>query len=703
MLASELISQACNVPKQQVEKSIGLFAEGATLPFIARYRKEATGGLSETELREIQIKYSYYEQLETRKKSVLVAIKDLGKLSPDLHKRIQTCFDKRLLEDLYAPYKKSRKSKADVAIEKGYLPLAELILAQTDKRSKAEILAGYASEALEGARHIVAQTVANMTCHRQWLRKKIAQQAMITSKRSKKDKDEKTKFDMYADFSEPIKRAASHRILAIRRGENEKYLSWKLLLDEDKSKAYLKHQIVKNKAFALAGDLELAIDDAYKRLLFPALENECFAAKSTEAEDDAIAVFAKNLEQLLMKAPAGEHVVMGVDPGFRTGCKLAVLDKTGGFLEGATIFPTPPKEDLARASQKVLDLIHRHKIAFIAIGNGTASKETLSFFKTVLAKLDHKPVAVIVSEAGASVYSASSLAVAEYPDLDVTIRGAISIGQRLQDPLAALVKIEPKAIGVGQYQHDVNQKQLKEALDFTIQWAVNQVGVDVNTASASLLSYVSGIGPVLAQNICAYRQKQGAFRDRNTLLKVPKLGPKVFQQCAGFLRIKSARNPLDQSAIHPESYTVVTKLAKAIGVSVGDLIGGHEKLEHLVVANFVTDTCGEATLQDIIKELKKPGLDPRDSFAYADFDAAIDDISDLELGMTLEGVVTNVTNFGAFVDIGVHQDGLIHISNLSDNFVKHPQDVIALGEAVKVKVLEVDQDRKRIQLVRVIS
>ena len=696
--AIQTLSQTCNISQSQAKHALELFDEGATLPFIARYRKEATGGLDETQLRTLQTHYTHYTQLEDRKSTILSAIKEQGKLTPDLEKSIQDCREKQLLEDIYLPYKVKRKTKADVAIEKGFLPLAELLLKQRDNRSKKDILQPYPTEALEGALHIVTQRIAVNPNYRQWLRQLMVKTGVITTKLSSKNTEEKSKFDMYTDFSEPLHRSASHRILAIRRGSDEKQLSWKIVVDTDRAITYLKNQLIKNASFSLIDSVNEAIEEAYKKYLLPSLQTDCFNAKCEEAETESISVFSKNLHSLLMGAPLGSKVVMGIDPGFRTGCKVAIVDETGRYTQSTTIYPTIPNQKKQEAEPTIVKLLNTHKVAFIGIGNGTASKETMQFIKALLKKNELEAIPVIVNEAGASVYSASEIAIEEYPQLDVSIRGAISIAHRLQDPLSELVKIDPKSIGVGQYQHDVNQTQLKEALGFTTESAVNTVGVDLNTASSALLSYVSGIGPKLAKNISAYRNENGPFISRKALLKVPKLGPKVFQQCAGFLRIKSAKQPLDNSAIHPEAYTIVTQMAADLNTPLSDLIGNSEKVDQLKLHNYVTDSIGLPTLRDISAELKKPGLDPRAEFTYASFDDAVDDISDLSIGMALEGYVTNVTNFGAFVDIGVHQDGLVHISKLSNTFVKNPHDIVSAGDLIKVTVIELDLARKRIQL-----
>ncbi len=655
--------------------TLTLLDEGATIPFIARYRKERTFGLDETQLRLIQIKYEFYTTLFTRQKSILKSMTEQGALTAHLKEKIEATRDKQSLEDLYLPYKKGRKTKADIAIEKGYEPLAKQLLSQTltERPSK---------EALEGACHIVAQKISDNAAYRQYIRKEMLSYGQLKTKVTRKFKAEKTKFDMYYDFTERLSHAASHRVLAIRRGEKEKIINWKIIVDEARMLSFLERHIIKNKNFSLLQVLQYTIKEAYTKSLSPSIQKECFTLKVDEAEVASISVFAKNFEKLLLAPPVGAKVIMGIDPGFRTGCKIAIVDKTGVYKDTATIFPVPPVQKMAEAERIVLAFLSKYKVDLIAIGNGTGSKETMVFIKALIKKESLTVIPVIVNEAGASVYSASELAIEEYPQLDVTVRGAISIAHRLQDPLAEFVKIDPKAIGVGQYQHDVNQGALKKSLSFSTETVVNKIGVDLNTASASLLTYISGIGPTLAQNILRYRHQNGSFKTRKALLKVPKLGAKAFEQCAGFLRIKEGGDPLDNTAIHPESYNLATKISS-----------NTRELSH-----YVTDTVGLPTLQHIADELLKPSVDPRAEFSYANFDDEVDDIADLKEGMSLEGVVTNVTNFGAFVDIGVHQDGLIHISKLSNTFVKDPHDIVSVGDTVKVTVMTVDAQMKRISL-----
>jgi protein Tex len=709
---TDYLCEDCNLSVASIRATLALFAEGATIPFIARYRKERTGGLDETQLKNLHTRHTYYETLRERQETVLNAITEQNKLTPELQKAIDVCRDKQTLEDLYLPYKQRRKTKADIADEQGLTPLAELILAQQASGSRDSLVAPFVSKdgpittadlALEGAGHILSQRVSDDANHRQRLRDLILQTGILTTKISSKFKDTPTKFDMYAAFTEPLRLSASHRLLAIRRGDKEGILSWKITINEDNFREDLRRRYIRNPSFVFTPALRGAIDEAFSKTLYPSLQKACFTLKCEDAEKDSISVFAKNLENLLMAPPAGAAVIMGIDPGFRTGCKLAIVDATGHYKDTATIYPVPPHSKFKEAEDVVLRMIATYNVRYIAIGNGTGSKETMQFIKAVIKAHTLDVTPVVVNESGASVYSASDIAVAEYGHLDITVRGAISIAHRLQDPLAELVKIDPKAIGVGQYQHDVNQTQLKDALTFTTELAVNAIGVDINTASSALLTYIAGIGPTIAQNVVAYREKNGPFLDRKTILKVAKLGPKAYEQCVGFLRIKNAKNPLDDSAIHPESYTLVERMAQNIHCPIKTLIGNREKINQIQLATYVSDTIGLPTLQDITKELLKPGVDPRAEFRYATFADAIDDIADLKEGMQLEGVVTNVTNFGAFVDIGVHQDGLIHISKLSKTFVKNPHDCISVGEPVKVTVLAVDMGLKRIQLGRVLE
>jgi protein Tex len=687
-----------------VKATLSLFDEGATIPFIARYRKERTSGLDETQIRLIQTRYDYYTVFFSRQETILKTIREQGKLTPQLSSSIEQCRDKQRLEDLYLPYKQRRKTKADVAVEMGFDPLAQSMLSQKSTESRQALLREFKDPdaAIQGAQHIIAQSISDNAEYRLWIRNLMMRFGLLKTKVTTKFKGQTTKFDMYYDFSESLCKAASHRLLAVRRGEKEKVLNWKVVVDEGRVFEYLENRVIKNRSFALIKDVKQAIQEAYAKSLSASIQKECFNQRCEEAEKDSITVFSKNFKNLLMASPAGTKVIMGIDPGFRTGCKIAIVDKTGTYKTTATIFPVPPHANIAEAEKIVLQFIEKYQVDLIAIGNGTGSKETSKFIKKIIRDHGLTVKQVVVNESGASVYSASELAIEEYPDLDVTVRGAISIAHRLQDPLAELVKIDPKSIGVGQYQHDVNQTQLKDSLSFTTEMVVNTIGVDLNTASKALLTYISGIGPSIAQNIVEYRNKNGAFKDRKTVLKVAKLGAKAFEQCAGFLRIKTPKNPLDNSSIHPESYALVMKMAKDAGVSIETLIGNEDKIKQIDLSAYITDSVGLPTLKDIVKELVKPGVDPRAIFDYASFDDSVDDITDLKIDMSLEGVVTNVTNFGAFVDIGVHQDGLIHISKLSNTFVKNPQEIISVGEKVSVTVIGVDIALKRIQLARVI-
>ncbi|MBT6119920.1 RNA-binding transcriptional accessory protein [bacterium] len=713
MINSTLFSflcEKCSYPSSSIKSALVLFDEGATIPFIARYRKERTNGLDETQLRDILTCNTYFEGLFDRLESIKKSIDEQGKLSDVLKVELENCRDKQTLEDLYLPFKKRRKTKADTAIENGLEPLATLLLLQNSRESKGIILSKFYSptgkvksetEAIDGAKSIVAQVVSTNTTYRQWIRSFMIRDGFLTTSVTPKFKSIKTKFDMYYSFSEVFKKAASHRLLAIRRGEKEKVLAWKIQIDEDSILSYLESRLIRDTSFSLVSELKSAIRDGYMKSIMPSLQTECFNTACEEAEEQSINVFSKNLSNLLMASPAGSKVVLGIDPGFRTGCKCAVVDAQGDYKETATIFPVPPLSKMAEAGLIILKFVKKYNIELIAIGNGTGSKETFKFVKALIKTNNLDVIPVVVNEAGASVYSASERAIEEYPSLDVTVRGAISIAHRLQDPLSELVKIDPKAIGVGQYQHDVNQVQLRESLTYTTELAVNTIGVDVNTASSALLSYVSGIGAVVARNIVNYRKTNGPFKDRKNLLKVAKLGPKAYEQCVGFLRIKGGKNALDNSSIHPERYVLISKIAKDLGVRVESLIGNNALINAIDLNDYVSESVGSLTLKDIVKELRKPGVDPRAEFSYAMFDDSVDNISDLVEGMELEGVVTNVANFGAFVDIGVHQDGLVHISKLSNTFVTNPHDVVSVGAKVRVKVLAVDKDLKRIQLARV--
>ncbi|MCO6453778.1 MAG: RNA-binding transcriptional accessory protein [Pirellulaceae bacterium] len=703
------IAAALRVRPAQVLAAIELLEAGNTLPFIARYRKEATQGLDESALRQIEDALARARDLAERKRTVLNTIEQQGLLTAELRARITGCQDKKELEELYLPFKPKRRTRATVARERGLGPLAELLLRQeTLNRSRQDVLRPFVSAerdvpdaeaALQGACDIVAEQWSENVETRRWMHQQ-AQQARIVSrvKRGKNEPD--SKFAQYFDHQEPLRRVPSHRFLAMQRGEAEGVLRVGLELDDAATVEQLRRRLIQNPQFEFCDDLRRTVDDCYQRLLLPATESAVLQELKEQADEEAIAVFARNLRELLLAPPAGPCVTLGIDPGYRTGCKLAVVDGTGKFLAHATIYPTPPRNDTAGAAETLRQLIRQHQVRWIAIGNGTASRETDAFVGQVLRELGGETRKVLVNEAGASIYSASELAGAEYPDLDLTVRGAISIAHRLQDPLAELVKIDPKSIGVGQYQHDVNQTLLRKSLVREVESCVNSVGVDVNMASASLLSYVAGIGDKLAVRIVEHRDANGRFRNRQQLCQVSKLGKKAFEQAAGFLRIRDGEQPLDNSAVHPESYHVVERMAARLGTSARQLVGNAALAARLDPREFVDQRVGLPTIQDILVELAKPGRDPRSEFRVANFAEGVHELEDLRQGMVLEGTVTNVTRFGAFVDVGVHQDGLIHISELDNRFVNDPSEVVAVGDVVRVKVLEVDLNRRRIALSR---
>ena len=714
---ARLIAPALNLQEKAVANTLALLEEGCTIPFISRYRKERTGGLDEVQIAAISDRFDKLQEIQKRKETVIKTITDLGKLTPELQKRIDDCWDATELEDIYLPYKPKRRTRAQVAREQGLEPLAQILLLQRERdpeRAALSLLASLHSslsvaDALKGAQDIIAETVSEDERSRQQLRNAFSRQAFITSKvvKAKADSDEAAKYSDYFDWQEPLKRCSSHRLLAMRRGESEGILRISISPNDEEAVERLKrHYVYGNTP---CGKLVAeAIDDGYKRLLKPAIETEFAALSKERADEEAIRVFAENLRQLLLGAPLGQKRVMGIDPGFRTGCKVVCLDAQGNLLHHDAIFPHPPVNKRTESAIAIQKMIQKYKIEAISIGNGTASRETNNFIKDVLAgryNIDTKkqtettqPQVFTVSEDGASVYSASKIAREEFPDEDVTVRGAVSIGRRLMDPLAELVKIDPKSIGVGQYQHDVDQAQLKHSLDQTVESCVNLVGVNLNTASQHLLMYVSGLGPTLAKNIVDYRRENGAFTSRAQLKKVPRLGPSAFQQCAGFLRIPDAKNPLDNSAVHPESYPVVEQMAKDQGCSVSDLINNKEKREAIDIKRYVTAEVGIPTLTDIMQELEKPGRDPREQIEEFEFDKNVSTVDDLVEGMILPGIVTNITNFGAFVDIGVHQDGLIHISQMANRRIAHPTDVVKLHQHLRVRVIEVDRRRNRISL-----
>ena len=704
------IATAVGATPQQVRAAVDLLDAGNTMPFIARYRKEATRGLEETALRAIEDGLAAARELAQRKQTILKTIDGQGALTPELRRQIEQCADKQTLELIYLPFKPKRRTRATVARERGLEPLAEILWKQARlNRLRAEVVRPYidpkkevpdAEAALQGACDIVAERWADDVELNRWLNQQAHDFGHVVSTVKRGKKTEGAKFETYFDHREPTKRVPSHRLLAMLRGEAEGFLNVGVALDDDFTLRKLRPRLAHNQQFEFHDELLRTVDDCYQRLLLPAVASTTLQALKERADDEAIAVFAGNLRQLLLAAPAGPQVTIGIDPGFRTGCKVVVVDGTGKYLTGATIFPTAPKNDVDGAARVLKDLIAKYNVRLIAIGNGTASRETDEFVAGVLKSSGIDVTKAMVSESGASIYSASELAVREYPDLDVTVRGAISIAHRLQDPLAELVKLDAKSIGVGQYQHDVNQKLLQTSLGREVESCVNSVGVDLNLASMSLLSYVAGIGPKLAERIVEYRDAHGRFESRNALLKVPKLGPKAFEQAAGFLRIRNGSQPLDDSAVHPESYGVVTKMAKSLSVDAQALVGNGALTSRLRAEDFVDGAVGLPTVQDIIAELAKPGRDPRSEFRAVKFSEGVNQLEDLRQGMILDGVITNVTRFGAFVDIGVHQDGLIHISQLANSYVNDPAEVVAVGDLVRVKVLEIDVERKRIAVSR---
>lgn len=702
-LFAKRISDLLNINIKYVDNTLELLDSGCTIPFISRYRKERTGGLDEVQITQICELNERMKETAKRKETIIKTISEQGKLTPELEKRINECWEPEVLEDIYMPYKPKRRTRAQVARENGLEPLATIIMLQRDnapettarrfinKNVKSE------EDAIKGALDIIAENVSEDERSRSQLRNAFRRGAIITSKviKSKADTDEAAKYSDYFDFSEPLKRCSSHRLLAMRRGEKDGILRVSISADDEECVEKLKRLFVRGygRCSTLVGE---AVADSFKRLLKPSIETEFATMSKENADGDAIAVFAENLRQLLLAAPLGQKRVMGIDPGFRTGCKVVCLDEQGNLLHHEAIFPHPPRNEQIEASTQIKEMVKKYGVEAIAIGNGTASRETNKFVKT-LGLADSIQV-FTVSEDGASVYSASKTAREEFPDKDVTVRGAVSIGRRLMDPLAELVKIDPKSIGVGQYQHDVDQAKLKKSLDLTVESCVNSVGVNLNTASKHLLTYVSGLGPTLAQNIIDYRTANGAFSSRSQLLKVPRLGPSAFEQSAGFLRIPDAKNPLDNTAVHPESYKIVEKMAKDCGCSVAELIKDKDKRKSIRLDRYVSEKVGMPTLTDIMAELEKPGRDPREQLEEFEFDPNVSTPDDLVEGMVLPGIVTNITNFGAFVDIGVHQDGLVHISQLADRYVSAPTQVVKLHQHVMVKVIEVDRRRNRISL-----
>lgn len=701
---SQMIADALKLPVHRVENTLKLLQGGATIPFISRYRKEATGGLDEVQISEISSRYEKLLELSKRKETIQSTIESLGKLTDDLRRRIDGCWDTTELEDIYLPYKPKRKTRAEAARQKGLEPLAAWLMLQRGNALDAYVKNFVKGEvkneedALKGARDIIAEQVNEDEQARNQIRHQFSRQAVISAKvvKGKETDEAAAKYRDYFDFSEPLKRCSSHRLLAIRRGEAEGILKVSITpSDETECTDRLERRFVRGNNECSRQVCE-AVNDAYKRLLKPAIETEFAALSKEKADDEAIRVFAGNLRQLLLAPPLGQKRVLGIDPGFRTGCKVVCLDAQGTLLHNEAIYPHPPKSEYQLAGRKLVKLAEQYRIEAIAIGNGTASRETEQFVTSQ--RFDREIQVFVVSEDGASIYSASKTARDEFPDYDVTVRGAVSIGRRLMDPLAELVKIDAKSIGVGQYQHDVDQTKLKEALDQTVESCVNLVGVNVNTASSHLLTYVSGLGPVLAKNIVDYRTANGPFRSRRELLKVPRMGAKAFEQCAGFLRIPHAENPLDNSAVHPESYPIVERMAADLHCSVSDLIANRELRSRISPEKYVTDTVGLPTLTDILQELEKPGRDPRQKIQVFEFDKNVRTIDDVQEGMELPGIVTNITNFGCFVDLGIKEKGLIHVSQLADRFVSDPTTVVSIHQHVRVRVIGVDRERKRIAL-----
>ena len=701
---SQMIAAELKLPAHRITNTLKLLQGGATIPFISRYRKEATGGLDEVQIGDIQTRYEKLCELSKRKETVLSTIEEQGKLTPELKARISACWNATELEDIYLPFKPKRKTRAEAARAKGLEPLALLLMMQKENNLAAKVRNFVKGEvkdeedALKGARDILAEQISEDERSRNLMRNQFQRQALIQSKvvKGKEAEEASAKYRDYFDFCEPLKKCSSHRLLALRRGESEGVLKVTIFPeDEDMCNERLQRLFVRANN-ECAHQVEEALTDAYKRLLKPAIETEFAALSKEKADEEAIRVFAENLRQLLLAPPLGQKRVMGIDPGFRTGCKVVCLDAQGTLLHNEAIYPHPPKSEYAQAARKIVKLVEQYKIEAIAIGNGTASRETEQFVTSQ--RYDREVQVFVVSEDGASIYSASKTAREEFPDYDVTVRGAVSIGRRLMDPLAELVKIDAKSIGVGQYQHDVDQTKLKASLDQTVESCVNLVGVNVNTASKHLLTYVSGLGPTLAQNIVDYRTENGPFESRRQLLKVPRMGAKAYEQCAGFLRIPQAKNPLDNSAVHPESYPIVEQMAKDLNCTVADLIKNKELRSKIDLKKYVTDTVGLPTLTDILQELDKPGRDPRQKIQVFEFDKNVRTLDDLQEGMELPGIVTNITNFGCFVDIGIKENGLVHVSQLADRFVSNPADVVRIHQHVRVKVISIDHERKRIQL-----
>ncbi len=696
-----LISTALNIAERQVESTLNLLNEGATIPFISRYRKEMTGGLDEVQIGNIKERYDKLCEITKRKETIINTIEEQNKLTPELKKRIEETWESSTLEDIYLPYKPKRKTKAEIARQKGLEPLAITLMMQRENNPEekaAQFLKNGLkdiNEAIKGAQDIVAEMVNEDEQARNTVRNLFGRQAVISSKVIKGKEEEAIKYRDYFDFSEPLRRCSSHRLLAIRRGESEGLLKVSISPDDEECVGRLERMFIRSNN-ACARYVAAALQDAYKRLLKPSIETETGNLSKEKADDEAIRVFTENLKQLLLAAPLGQKRVLGIDPGFRTGCKVVCLDAQGNLLHNENIYPHPPVNKTGEAASKIRKMVEAYNIEAIAIGNGTASRETEEFITNQ--QFDRKLQVFVVSEQGASIYSASKVARDEFPDYDVTVRGAVSIGRRLMDPLAELVKIDAKSIGVGQYQHDVDQTKLKKALDQTVENCVNLVGVNLNTASSHLLTYISGLGPQLALNITNYRAENGAFASRKELMKVPRMGAKAFEQCAGFLRIPNAKNPLDNTAVHPESYHIVEKMAKDLGCTVAELIANKELRGRIDLKQYITSTVGLPTLNDIMQELDKPGRDPRETAKVFEFDRSIRTLDDLREGMILPGIVGNITNFGAFVDLGIKENGLIHLSQMADRYISDPSEVVSIHQHITVKVLSIDKERKRIQL-----
>jgi len=705
----QFIQQNISIQEKQINAVLQLLSEDCTIPFIARYRKDKTGNLGEVKIEQIQKLSKNFDEIQKRKESVLKSIEEQEKLTPELRAKIEQSFDLQEIEDLYLPFKKRRKTKADAAKEKGLEPLAKIIMAQKNSSDIEQTVQNYLNkevssveEALQGARDIIAEWINENIFIRKNLRRIFQRKAVIFSKvvKTKKEEEDAQKYVQYFDWSEPLNKIPSHRLLAMLRAEKEGFIKVSIDIDKDEILTFMEGSLVKTASPSCAEQIILAAQDAYKRLLEPSISNEILQEAKIKADEKAISIFSENLTQLLLAPPLGEKRILAIDPGYRTGCKVVCLDEKGDLLHNETIYPHAPQKETAIAMKKIRSMVEAYHIEAISIGNGTASRETELFIKKIA--FDRPLQVFVVSETGASIYSASKIARDEFPDYDITVRGAVSIGRRLSDPLAELVKIDPKSIGVGQYQHDVDQTLLKEELDITVVKCVNSVGININTASKSLLSYVSGIGEKLAENIVAYRTENGAFVDRNQIKKVPRLGEKAFQQAAAFIRIKDGKNPLDNSSVHPEAYKIVEKMAKDLDIKTIDLIANEEKIKQIAPEKYTTEDIGILGIKDILKELLKPGLDPRKASKVFEFDPNIKTFEDLKTGMILPGIVSNITAFGCFVDIGIKENGLVHISQLKDGFVSDPSEVVKLHQQVKVKIIEIDTERKRIALSMVI-